>query len=191
MTPTARTALSVQESFSLVAVYHVLESELHQQVGGLIGPVSSRSSGEATVVRYLAEAAMAHGWRAGLFEALLPVSPGLPSRAEVIAMASSQVTPLVAELFEVPPALTDLLELLVIDLYPGLSAEYLVQAAALSPVSDGALALAARRAAADVHRVADDGMSLLTVPDAERGDRGSVTSPLVGALIRGLTPPLH
>jgi hypothetical protein len=184
-------SLTIHRSSALVAAHFVVERELHGQIGDA---VATAISGEPALTRYLAAAAMAHGWRAGLWESHLPVSPGLPVRAELVATATARLRQLVTELMAAPsgsPALRDLAVMLVSDLYPKLASHYERCPLAASPVSDGPLAVAATRAATDLHRVASEGMTLLALPDAERPVQASVTNRLVEALIRDLTPPLH
>jgi hypothetical protein len=191
----APVALTIRESSSLAARHFVLERALHRRLGRISGEVSISDPSSA---RFLAAAGMAHGWRAGLWEPLLPVSSGLPTRSELDAEASGRVQPLLGEIIgglsgsgggAVGPR--DVVAMLVRDLYPELALHYEQIGSAVSPVSDGPLALAARRAAADLHRVTSDGMSLLELPDAERAAQMAATNILVRALISDLTPPLH
>jgi hypothetical protein len=172
----AAQALTIHESAALCASYCALERGLHAFVGR-----TAAREGPAVARRFLASAAMAHGWRAGLWEALLPVSPGLPSCNDLLAEASARLSPRLSPLGDVPSG--ELVTLLACGLYPALAGEYELRAASVSEVSDGPVALAAVRVAADLRSFASDG---------ERyGDVESAPSSLVDALIQGLTPPLH
>jgi hypothetical protein len=173
----AALALAIHESAALCASYCALERGLH----GLVGRAAARE-GPLVARRYLASAAMAHGWRAGLWEGLLPVSPGLPSRKDLLAEALARIAPMLSPLDDAITA-GELVTLLARGLYPAMAGEYELRVASVSEVCDGPLALAAGRAAADVRSFASKGEPY--------ADVRSAPSSLVDALIQGLTPPLH
>lgn len=183
----AEGALTVGKSASVCAGYVVLESALHEVVG--------RAAVQPDDVRpFLAAAAMSHGWRASLWETLLPVSPGLPLRRALLEEAMERLhSPLAAVRGRngPPPPLADLL----VELYRALAAEYEGRAGSVSLVSDAPLALTARRAAADLRALLIEGEGLLAgVEGAEPtagADRERSPKVLVEALIKGLTSPLH
>lgn len=139
--------LDVRASAAVAGRFVALEQELHRRLGVLA------VTAEPPAARcFLAEASLAHAWRAALFEALLPVSIGLPAGEELVVLPG----PDLARLSHLEAA-DEPVTLLCTETYPALVEAYEATAAAVSPVSDGPLALAARRAAGDLRRVMERG----------------------------------
>lgn len=130
--------LDVRASAGVAGRFLARELELYRRLGELAGT-------EADPARhsFLAAASMAHAWRADLFEPLLPVSVGLPPREQLVVLPP-------AELERIRSAAA---EVLLDEVYPQLVEEYEATAALVPAVSDGPLALAAARAAADLRRM--------------------------------------
>jgi hypothetical protein len=152
VTPTDAEWLDARASAELVGALVALELSLHGRTGALAAEVE-----QPALCSYLAMASMAHAWRAGLLEELLPVSVGLPGKDELVVVAPGD-SALAGDL--APDE--SLLPALLARVYPELLARY-EAAAAVGTVwaaSHGPLVLAAQRAGADVRRVVAEGALL-------------------------------
>jgi hypothetical protein len=150
--------LDVRASAGVAGRFLALELELHRRLGELAG-----TEQEPARRSFLAAASMGHAWRASLFEPLLPVSVGLPGREELVVLPPAELQRLQAA---GPEALLD-------EVYPQLVREYEATAALVPPASDGPLALAAARAAADLRRMLPEGTGQRT-SDAANLLRGPI-----------------
>jgi hypothetical protein len=167
--------LDMRASASAAGARCAVELELYHRTGELAR--DSRSPGAR---RFLASASLAHAWRADLWERLLPVSVGLPTRAELVVVATEDVERLgslegEAGMTGAGPAgvPAPLLE----SVYPALLAGYEHLAETANRVSEGPLALAATRSADDVRRVLAEGLALRLAGVAPTS---ATTSPPVG-----------
>jgi hypothetical protein len=140
VTAAAGAWLDVRTSAAVTGRFVAVERDLHRRLGAL-----AASARPPAVRCYLAEASLSHAWRACLFEALLPVSVGLPRAEEVVVLPAADLVRLSRlDDAEAP------VDLLLDEIYPAIAESYEATAAAVPAVSDGPLALAARRAAADL-----------------------------------------
>jgi hypothetical protein len=138
--------LDVRASAAVAGRFLAVERELHRRLGVLAGTV------EDPLLRCgLAAASMGHAWRAALFELLLPVSVGLPGEDELAVLPPADSARL-----DALDGGEGTLQRLHQDVYARLLEEYEATAAGVPRVSDGPLALAATRAAADLRRILGD-----------------------------------
>ena len=121
--------LSLAESADLLGRYRFVELECFAQ----LGERAARCE-RPEVARYLSGAARAHAWRAGLLEALLPVSVGLPAAAELTVSPHPALGSALQELVAAED--DSLVEGLLTVLYPAMLAAYRAHLERCSPFSD-------------------------------------------------------
>ena len=164
-TGTVEAVLSLLDSADLLGRCRYVElaafSLLGRRAPGCEGPA---------VVAYLAGASLAHGWRAGQLEALLPVSTGLPGAAELTRSPAAS-TDLALELATAPGGDAELLDALLGAIYPSMSAGYAERLSAASPAADPPVARTLRRLLADLEELRREGELVargLPVPEPRR-----------------------
>lgn len=154
--------LTLQETADLAGRYRYVELGLFARLGG-----RAPSCAEAGSVVYLSEASLAHGFRAALFETLLPVAAGLAGSGELTRSPGRRLDEaldaLVAEGGD-----GELLDALLGVVYPAMTAAYGEHLAAAAGPGDGPLRRVLRRALDDLEGVAADGQALC----AGRGGSG-------------------
>ncbi|MHB1986580.1 MAG: hypothetical protein ACYCSF_01135 [Acidimicrobiales bacterium] len=135
------------------------------------GPLRAR---KAELAVWASASSLAHAWRAGQLEALLPVSVGLPSLREstgppgaAVAEWTGLLSSGVEQEAEKPPGAVS-------RWYELLAAAYETRAAHAHPSADGPLTRTLERLVANVHAVTGDYPAEFPHPGRE-----------------GLTPPLH
>ena len=107
---------------------------------------------------YLAGASLAHGWRAGVVEELLPVSAGLPEPGTCTRAPSLELVEALE--LAVDGDDVDLLDALLGALYPAMAAGYAERLAVASPAADPPVVRAVGRLLADLDAVRRDGAVL-------------------------------
>ena len=146
----------VRGSAAEVGARAALEIELARLTGAL-----ARATSGPGARRFLAAASAAHSWRAEQWDRLLPVSIGLPTRAELVVLAESDaaVASSLASSLDSAQAVAGLPSALLEIVYPALLAVYERLDASANRLSDGPLAVAAARSAHDLRRVLSEGMA--------------------------------
>jgi len=127
----------------------------------LFGRLGARapSCADAALVVYLSGASLAHGFRAGLVESLLPVSAGLAG-AEAWTRTPGGHLDEALDVLVGPGADEELLDALVGVVYPAMAVAYAEHAAAASGPADTAVRRVLRRVLADLDGLTADGRAL-------------------------------
>jgi hypothetical protein len=169
--------LTLQATADLVGRYRYVELDLFAKLGG-----RAPSCTEAGTVVYLSEASLAHGFRAALFETLLPVAAGLAGPGELTRSPGrpldEALDALVAEGGD-----EELLDALLGVVYPAMAAAYGEHLAVTAGPADGPLRRVLRRVSSDLEAVAAEGQALC----AGRG--GSSRAQIVGGLLEAVPGP--
>jgi hypothetical protein len=158
--------------------YRYVELLLFVGLGGR-APKAERSE----VAVFLSGAARAHGFRAALLEARLPVSVGLPGAAELTVSFDPRLDAALGALMSYSD--DDLLGAVTGALYPAMIEAYGAHLRICSPVSDAPVRRCLGRVAADLADVQTEGAALVTVGGdgpatfaAEFADLGGPFGPL-------------
>ncbi|MGA9077070.1 MAG: hypothetical protein WB383_01885, partial [Acidimicrobiales bacterium] len=146
-----KTPLTLAETADLVGRSRHVELSFFAR----LGERAPRCDGAAAVV-YLAGASRAHGFRAGLLEALLPVSDGLGPTAAATGPTGDGPGELL-DLVVGPGKDAELLDALVGVVYPAMAAAYAEHLAAAGSPSDAWVRRTLRRVLADLEAVAAEG----------------------------------
>jgi len=164
--------LTLGQSADLLGRYRYVEL-------AAFGAVGARATGAHApqIVRYLAGAAAAHGWRARQIEERLPVSVGLPGTEECTRSPSVIVDQAIALAVE-PGSDDEVVAALVAGLYPAMADAYRDRMAAASWASDAPVVRAIGRVLDDLEAVMAEGAALID---------GGLTSGRVERVIRLLS----
>ena len=167
--------LTLLQSVDLLGRYRYVELAAFERLGRRAPECS-----HAGVATFLAQASLAHAWRARLFEERLPVSVGLPDAAASTRSPGSFLDEALDELVgpgEGAAGDPELLDALLGALYPSMLAGYASRLEVASPSADPPVVLALGRATADLERIAAAGLRLVRAgasgppPPAARRDR--------------------
>ena len=132
---------------------------------------SAASPRHRDAATYLSGASLAHAWRGGLLEELLPVSAGLPDAAACTSSPGPALDGALA-LLEGAEDGAVLTAALTGALYPVMAAGYRERLARCAPAPDAALARALGRVLADLDAVASDWTRLLATLGRAAGVAG-------------------
>jgi hypothetical protein len=153
-------ALTLAETADLLGRYRYVELSLFARLGA-----RAPLCGNAAAVVYLSGASLAHGFRAGLVESLLPVSTDLAGAAALTRSPGGRFDEAL-DVLDGPGGDAELLDALVGVLYPAMADAYAEHLATASGPADAALRRTLRRVLADLTGVAADGRALVPA----RGD---------------------
>jgi hypothetical protein len=173
------TPLNLLDSAALLGGYRYVELSCFARLGARAPEAPPALAG------YLAGAARAHAYRAGLIEARLPVSVGLPHAGELTVAPDADTDALLDAIFTGSDARC--CEVLGGALYPSMLAGYRAHLDRCSPFADPPVSRLLSRLVADLEAVAADGAS---VGEPARGP--AVTQVVARLSARGgifLAPP--
>jgi hypothetical protein len=146
--------LPLVRTAALVGGYRYVELALFAELGA-----SAPQRPRPEVAVFLAGAARAHGFRAGLFEGLLPVSVGLPGALELTVAPDEQLDAAFSALVKEDDE--TLIGELVEVLYPSMLATWRAHLDVSSPFSDPPLRRVLERAIADLEQHCGEGRGLV------------------------------
>jgi hypothetical protein len=146
--------LTLLETADLLGRYRYVELLAHHRIGLRAGQCT-----DASICVYLESASAAHGFRAELFEARLPVSVGLPGISECTRSPHRSVD-VAFDLLVASETDSDVVAVLLGEVYPAMAGALKSHLVMMSPYCDPPIRRAVRRALADLLEVCAEGESL-------------------------------